>query len=61
MTRKELPPCSKPGCGKAASIIFNGVLLCAEHANEAFEQRRAALLRAEEEGSGDQPRSAKKT
>ena len=55
MTKKELPPCSRRGYEYAASIVFNGVLLCGTHANDALEMRRQALIRDKQEGSGDQP------
>jgi len=55
MTRKELPPCSKRDCVGAASIVFNGVLLCARHASDALEERRASLKRDEGHASGGQP------
>jgi hypothetical protein len=34
MTKQELPQCSMEGCFNAAGVIFNGTLLCEEHANE---------------------------
>ena len=40
MTKKELPQCSIEGCCEAAGVIFDGELLCGQHANEAFEQRQ---------------------
>jgi len=45
MTKKELPQCSVEGCFDAASIIFNGLLLCGLHANEALERRRVEMER----------------
>jgi hypothetical protein len=42
-------------CVGAASIVFNGVLLCAQHANQALEERLASLKSGERHANGDQP------
>jgi len=44
MTKQQLPTCSIEGCLNSAGINFDGILLCGEHANEALERRRDALL-----------------
>ena len=54
MTRQELPQCSMDGCFNAAGVIFDGALLCGEHANEALERRRDSLPECDGEES-DQP------
>jgi hypothetical protein len=38
MSKQELPQCSMEGCFNVAGVIFDGTMLCPEHANEALER-----------------------
>jgi len=40
MTRRNLPPCSVPSCDRAAGVVLDEALLCAEHASEALKRRK---------------------
>lgn len=40
MIRPVLPPCSVRECNRAAGVILNGALFCAQHANEALAEQR---------------------
>jgi hypothetical protein len=43
------------GCFNVAGVIFDGSLLCGEHANEALERWRGALPQNDSEEDPEQP------
>ena len=52
MSKPDLPPCSMSGCKRAAGVIINSALLCAEHAVEELERQQLLRKRDVNHNSG---------